>query len=465
MSGTSSPGDADQRPTEQTALVVLAANYRDLDMDGTGRLQDASPRIARSVLGISGCVVGCVVLPTCNRFEVYCEIRSAAYLEEACSEVLSSISRCTGLSLAGLRALFEVKHGAAVTEHLFTVGAGLDSLVLGEREITGQVRRALASAQVNGTVSGRLTRLFQAAARTARDIAARARLSVAGSSVASVALDLAADALAPVPLGAGPAVIIGSGIYAGTMVDLLKKRGCTEISVFSRSGRAEAFAAAREVAAVTAAQLPESIARAHLVIGCSGTGERISLSTVAARRHGRASALVAADLAPSRDFDPRIADLPGVQLLTLQSVRDSAPPSDMLEVQRARALVRHAAGRFEEQEAVREVDGAIIALRHHVEQILECEMDRVRKAHGCTGPAADTSASLRRVVRRLLHEPAVRARELAAAGRKQEYTAALEALFGITVEPAGHLEPGGSSGREHMSADLPDTCGKDVTTA
>ena len=420
---------------DSPVLMVLAAKYRDLDMDCAARLQAAAARVARHLVSRNGPVVGCVVLPTCNRFEIYCEVRTASLLAAACRDALDSISHCTDLPLRDVRSSFDPIYGPAVTEHLLAVGAGLESLVVGEREISGQVRRALAAAQAHGTATGRLVRLFQAAARTAKDLSARVSLGGAGSA-ASVALDLAAAALRPGTFAGKSAVVLGSGIYAGTVVRILRSRGCPDIAVFSRSGRAEAFAADKGVRAIPALELEAFLARADLLVGCSGTGTRLGLSDLAASRRRSGSTLVAVDLAPNHDLDPRIADLPGVDFITLESVRRAAPPADLFEVQRARALVRQAADRFEEREAIRAVDSAIVALRRHVEQILDSEMERVRSEQGCTGSAAETSAALRRVVRRLLHEPAVRARELAAAGRTEEYLAALDALFGISVEPS-----------------------------
>lgn len=425
---------------QESVLMVLAANYRDLDIDGAGKLHEVSLQIAQDLAALEGPIAGCVVLSTCNRFEIYCEVSSAAHLDQARMDALGSVGRRTDSALAAPHAMFDARHGPDVAEHLFAVGSGLDSLVVGEREVAGQLRRSLAAAQAAGTATGRLTRLFQAAARTARELAAQVRLGDAGSSAAAVALDLAWKALLPVPLAAGPALIIGSGIYASTVVGLLRKQGCPDISVYSRSGRAKEFAAARNVAAIGTDELPAALSSAQLLVGCSGTGSRLSLSTVAAARQDSSGTLVAADLAPTHDFDPRIAGLPGVELITLDSVRQAAPPANVLAVQRARALVRQAAADFAEQEAARILDPAIVALRRHVQHILETELARIRKAHGCTGPAEEAAAAMQRVANRLLHVPAVRARELAAAGRHEDYAAALEALFGITPDASGQKD-------------------------
>ncbi|WP_258935343.1 hypothetical protein [Nesterenkonia pannonica] len=144
---------------------------------------------------------------------------------------------------------FKVLVDDDAVSHLFEVGAGLDSAVIGEREIAGQVRRSLTEAQEAGTVSANLTKLFETATRTAKDVGARTALGARGRSIVSVALDIAgdirggSDAFYP---GAN-ALLIGTGAYAGTTLAQLAERGVQDISVFSGSGRAEAFLAERAV--------------------------------------------------------------------------------------------------------------------------------------------------------------------------------------------------------------------------
>jgi glutamyl-tRNA reductase len=222
------------------------------------------------------------------------------------------------------------------------------------------------------------------------------------------------------------------------VAELLRHRNCSEISVFSHSGRAEAFVASRGGRALSAQQLPAAVAGADLVIGCSGSGSRIGAAALARWRADGARPLAVIDLAPSHDFDPQVAELPGVDLITLESVHTAAPPADAEALRHARALVRRAARQFEEQDAVRAVDPAVVALREHLHQVLLSEMERVNRQHARGASAEDVNHALRHMIRRLLHTPTVRARELAALGRQDDYTAALDALFGLRVQ-AGSL--------------------------
>jgi glutamyl-tRNA reductase len=415
-------------------LLVLVAKYRDLDPESAAALHTASAGLAEHLLSGSSPVAASVVLSTCNRFEIYCEVPSLAGLEAARADVLDSVHLCSGLPTIRLSALFEELREATAVEHLFAVAAGLDSVVVGEREVAGQVRRALAAAQAAGTTSGRLGRLFQAASRTAKDVGAQTALSSASRSIASVALDLAAAGTGRAGIAGTSAVLFGTGAYAGCVAELLRNRKCSGISVFSHSGRAETFVAARGGNALSAQQLPAAVAGADLVIGCSGAGARVDAAALARWRADAPRPLTVIDLAPSHDFDPHVAELPGVDLITLESVHLAAPPADAEALRLGRALVRQAARHFEEQEAARAADTAVVALREHLHQVLRSEMERVSKQHARGASAEDVNRALRHMIRRVLHTPTVRARELAALGRQDDYAAALETLFGLGVE-------------------------------
>ncbi|XJN61370.1 glutamyl-tRNA reductase [Arthrobacter sp. UC242_113] len=413
-------------------------------------------------------VAGAVVLATCNRFEVYCDVAPAADPDVIRKRVLRVISTCSGVSPYELDRALDCLTGTAMTEHLFSVGAGLDSAVVGEREIAGQLRRSLASAQEDGTASGALVRLFQAASRAAREVGSLTALGGAGRSMVSVALDLAQSKLgapskgAPSKLGCQDlsglsVVVIGTGAYAGSTLALLAARACSAVSVFSWSGRAEAFASARGATGLTAEDLPAAVSRADVVIGCSGRGPRLSSADFRSFRQGAAAPLVVVDLALSRDFEPEVGELPGLDLITLEHVRLASPREQTDVVRQAGELVRQAAVRFEEDRQSRLLDPAIVALRGHMHSVLADEVARVKNQHGCTATAEAVEFALRRVVRQLLHVPTSRGRELAAAGRQDEYTAALETLFGLDVT-AGLEAPAAANGAYPTAETSPQGC-------
>ncbi|WP_347107932.1 glutamyl-tRNA reductase [Paenarthrobacter sp. S56] len=415
-------------------LFSLVATHADIDLETVAQLSNGSSGLASAALTGSPVVSGAVVLATCNRYEIYGETANGADVEAARSALVSQISELSGLNEQLVSKSFSTHAGPDVTRHLFAVSAGLDSAVVGEREIAGQVRRALITAQQEGTASSGLVRLFQAASKTAKDVGAQTALGSRGLSIVSVALDLATDLSDNDDWSTKKVVVFGTGAYAGATMSLLRERGCTDVSVYSSSGRAEGFVATRGGTALDADSLPAAVAAADVMIGCSGSDTRVEAADLRKVRAGSGKPLIAIDLALTHDFDPAVGELDGVELLTLESVRLAAPQEQAESLSQASAIVSDAATAFESEREARSVDSAIVALRRHTMNVLDSEMEKVRARHGCTAAAEEVEFALRRMVKQLLHIPTVRARELAAKGQQEDYVAALEALYGIEVE-------------------------------
>jgi glutamyl-tRNA reductase len=429
-------------------FLSLVASHSDIDLETVARLSAGASGVASAVLDGTTPVKGAVVLSTCNRYEVYCEAPADADVDAARAAVIARISEASGLEAHQVSAALETKTGDDAVGHLFAVGAGLDSAVIGEREIAGQVRRALIEAQDEGTASGPLVRLFQTASRTAKEVGTRTALGGRGLSIVSVALDLSEDLSASASWRERNVVVFGTGAYAGATMALLKERGAANISVYSASGRADAFVATRGGTAVGDAELRDALDAADVLIGCSGGGARISAQDL--RSLGRQDRpLVAIDLALTHDFDPEVQEVDGVELITLESVRMAAPGEQAASLAEARRIVEAAAADFAGEQRQRTADAAIVALRRHTQRVLETEVEKVRTQHGCTAAAAEVEFAMRRMMRQLLHVPSVRARELAAEGRQEEVEAALATLFGLDVgAAAGSSAHGGKAARQ-----------------
>lgn len=436
LTGARSEGLAAGQTVPGGQLFALVASHRATGLDFLARLGSGPRRITSGDVAGSPAVSGAVVLSTCNRFEVYFEVAAGSEPAAARDSVVSIITGCSGIPEGELNGSLDCLSGHEVTEHLFSVGAGLDSAVVGEREIAGQLRRALTAAQETGTAGGGLVRLFQAASRAAREVGSMTKLGDAGRSMVSVALDLAAARLGRGTTAGLSVVVIGTGAYAGSTLALLAAGHCTNVSVFSWSGRAGAFAEARGAAALSQAELPAAIRSADVVVGCSGRGSRLGTGEFRRWRQGAQGRLVVVDLALSRDFEPETGNIPGIELITLEDVRRASPREHSAVVQEATVLVRRASLRFEEEQQARRIDSAIVALRGHMQRVLAGELERIRNQHACPATAEAVEFAVRRVVRQLMHVPTARARELAASGRHADYTAALEALYGLTIGPA-----------------------------
>ena len=270
-----------------------------------------------------------------------------------------------------------------------------------------------------------------------------------GLSIVSVALGLATDLSEDTDWSGKSVVVFGTGAYAGATMALLKDRGCTDLSVYSSSDRAESFAASRGGRPLTRKSLPGALAAADVVIGCSGSDSQVSAEDVRRVRAESGKPLIIIDLALTHDFDPAVREIEGVELITLESVRLAAPAEQAESLKQASTIVAEAAKNFSKQQLSREMDSAIIALRRHTLNVLESELEKVRAQHGCSGAAEEVEFAMRRMVKQLLHVPTVRARELAASGQQEDYIRGLEALYGITVErpearPSSPVAPAGA---------------------
>ena len=437
---------------EIVVLFSLVASHTNIDLETVARLSSGAAALSAEVVQGDNAVAGLVTLATCNRYELYVHARSAEDVEAARNSVIESVSRHSGLSEPQVSQALSTLAADAVPRHLFAVSTGLESAVVGEREIAGQVRRALSEAQEQGVTTPSLVRLFQAAAKTAKDVGAQTALGRRGMSIVSVALDLASAFHAPpgtsLPAGAVPAgstdakplagtsaVLFGTGAYAGAAMAQLVQRGCTDISVYSSSGRAGIFTESRGGTALTEQTLPAALAGASLLVGCSGSDHQVTMADLARLRRDNASQLTVIDLALSHDFSPDVAELPGVELLTLETVRQAAPAEQEETLSQASALVAEATLTFEQSQNSRSLDHAIVALRRHTMAVLDDELAKVRRQHGCTAATAEVEFAMRRMVKQLLHLPTVRAKELAAAGDADSYLAALDALYGLKISP------------------------------
>ena len=422
--------------------MVLGASHHDLELTqlerlsaGTGVLNAALSDL-RSLPGAA--ISGAVALATCNRLEIYLD---AERFHDAIDAVTDRIAELAGMEPPAVANLLKVRVGAPVAAHLFTVAAGLDSMVVGEAEISGQVSRALTAAHAAGITTPVLNSLFQSAARTAKQVTTGTGLGSAGRSVASVAIDLAVDAL---PGGAsdGPlstrlasttCLIIGTGAYARVVAAALKSRGFTRLQVFSPSGRADSFAATHSAEVVPAAQFADAIGKADLVVACSGTtGGVLDVSTVTAALVGRAQLLPVVDLALRPDVSAGVRALPGIRVIDLHTVADGAAPEHREAIAAAQDVVIAAVAKFEDDQAVRTLDPAVIALRRHVSVAVEKEMSRLRTKYD-SEVAAEVERAMHRVTQSLLHTPTLRARELARTGDGAGYLQALHTLFGIEL--------------------------------
>ncbi len=411
-------------------LICLTASHRNASFDLLERLSIGAPTAASRLVTDSGVLDGAVVLATCNRFEAYLDI-AGDDRDSAVSATVDAVATASDLVPAEVLESVNVLGGGDVVQHLFAVSSGLESVVVGETEISGQVRRALEDARANGTTTSDLERLFQEAAHTSRGVKTRTRIGAAGRSLVRLGLELASSRITD--WARTRVLLVGTGSYAATTIAALRDRGAADIQVFSPSGRAPWFAAKHDLVAAT--DLREAIRASDVLITCTST--EVPVVEPADLDDGRRRIVI--DLGLPRNVDPDVAHVDGVELLDLETISIHAPIAELNAESEARQMVDDAVSRFRAQALEQSTTPALVAFRKHVFDILDDEIDRAKRREGDTEAAEQTERALRHLVGVLLHRPSVRARELGRAGRGEEFVGALDALFGVRPEPEAEL--------------------------
>lgn len=370
---------------------------------------------------------GAVLLSTCNRVELYLDAEDAERAVARAAELFASPS----FGVAALPARLRKRAGDDVARHLFAVTSGLESMVVGEAEIAGQVRAAIAEARRDGTVTASLDRLFGTASRVSRQVATTTGLGAAGRSVVSVALDLVERDHGS--LAGRTVCLIGTGAFARISHTALRSRGVGEMLLYSLSGRAAHFAETHRGTVIGQSDLAAALAGADLVVSCSGAPHPVIdrsalVQALAGRDVSRTLPIV--DLALTHDVEHEARELSGVHVIDLADVSEHAPPVHAYAVREAHRVVEEAVSGFVRVEAGRLADPAIVALREHVRRAMSDELERAERRHAAHTLIAVTGA-LDRFANGVLHAPSVRIRELVAQGRGGEAMAALELLFGV----------------------------------
>lgn len=400
-------------------IHVLSADHRYAPLDDIARLSgaaDLGPTLMRSMPHARGIMV----LRTCNRVTIYVDAPASANphtLKDTVERELATAAR-TPREDVHLRHLW----GRDGLVDLFSTAAGLESMVIGEREIAGQMRRAARAAWEDGTLSCDLGRAAERASATSRRVATETGLAGAGRSVVAVGLDMAAAHLGP--WADASVLIVGTGAYAGATVSALNALGASDVSVYSTSGRAREFAQGRGIGWVSAADLPSALECADLVVTCRGLGSPVLTRDMAAA----SGPTVVLDLALMRDTESSVASLPNITLIDLPTIQASVPAADTDALTRARTIIDEEVSSFERGLGARSMDPVVRHLRSRVFRIVEEEIDRLGEA-----PLSpdDAARALRHLAARLIHNPTVMARRAGEESQQERYLEALGVVLGI----------------------------------
>ena len=374
-----------------------------------------------------------MIISTCNRLEVYTVTNA---FHSGVEDVMRVLGEVSGVDVAELRRYLYVRYSDAAAEHIFTVASGLDSMVVGEQQIIGQVRTAYVDAAERGTVGPNLHSLAQAALHTGKRVHSETGIDYSGASMVTVALEQAMELMRVDDLRGKTALVLGAGAMSSLAATHLGKNGIDSLVLANRTrDRAERLAEHSREAGVPAEVVDFSdrasvLSRVDLVVSATASDEfTITPSDIP-------GPLVLADLSLPRDVDDAVTEIEGVRLVNIESLHETMRGSDTEDsraLRRAEDIVAEEVTTFGSQQRVREVAPAVTRLRRNAAEISGQELQRLRTRMPDMSDAdfEQVSRVVKRVVDKLLHAPTVKIKELAAAAETVSVEEAVTELFGL----------------------------------
>jgi glutamyl-tRNA reductase len=425
------------------SLLVVGLSHRSAPMSLLERVSlrdDAAGKLLDDVVAAPA-IHEAMLLATCNRVELYAAVEKFHPGVAAVSELLA---RHAGVPFDELSPFVYVHYEDRAVQHLFAVAASLDSMLVGEHQILGQVRAAFKTAQERGGAGGTLHDAVEHALHAAKRVHAETGIDAAGATLIDAGLRVGM----PGGVAGRRALIVGAGAMASVAAATLASSGAADIVVASRTLQSARVLAARvEGRAVAIGELETMLADRDVVVSCTGAdGIVLSQEAVARAVASRADRpLFIFDVALPRDVDPEAAAIEGVTLLDLEQLRpvlENATAVD--DVREARRIVDEELANYVAARQASGVAPTVVALRDKAAQVVNAELHRLdRRLPQLDGLARDeVAATVRRVVDKLLHAPTVRVQELAGLAGPQSYPEALRRLFDLDpATPAAIVAP------------------------
>lgn len=418
--------------------------------ENTSGLQHHSHNSAQRMLS------ECCIISTCNRFEMYAVMPDTSGLtsEQGWETLLQFIARLQDLSVEELRPHLYLHADHSAVRHLMQVAAGIDSLVLGEPQILGQVNRAYKEATLTDTAGPLLSHLFMAAIGAGKRARNETSISRHTTSISHAAANLAHQTLGD--LSRLRVLVVGAGEMARLAGEAITMHGAQYVTVINRTySSAERLAANIDGEAVVWTHLHEQLTRVDLVLSATGAPHTVihreEVAAAMAERNGRPLAFF--DVALPRDVEAAVAELPGVRCYSvddLQAVVDENMAQRRAEIPAVEAVIAEEAAYFHEWLLERSVVPVLVAMREEARSVAAAEVaESMRRVHRV---APDESEALERVLERmahrlvnkLLHQPTVRLKEHAAEGDGYFYAHAVRDLLALDPQrllPAPTAEP------------------------
>ena len=425
-------------------LLVLGLSHKTAPVEQREKaaLSEGERRALLRSLIAGGEVTEAIALSTCNRTEVYVATADPGRAEDAVAAAIVAHSRMSSDELSCARYVLREDRAAA---QLFRVASSLDSMVVGESEIQGQVRAAWELGVEEGASGPLLNQLFRQALEVGKSVRTQTHIGAGSASVPAVALDLAEDVLADLP--GRQVLVIGAGRMAEATAIALLGHGVREVVVANRTvGTARELAQRVGGRGVGFDQLAEELSAADIVISSTDAPHAIlrehDLAPVMAERADRPMVIV--DISVPRDVDAAVAGLPGVALFDiddLERVVEANLNGRRLEAERGEGFVIGAVQGFSSWRRGLSATPAITSLRARAEEIRLAELDRLDGSWEDLSEAdrARVEALTKGIVNKLLHEPTVRVRAAAEDGDGEalRHLESLRHLFGLEA-PSGN---------------------------
>lgn len=433
----------------ETALLMVGISHRRAAVDLRERVavpKAELPDALRALHALPG-IRECIIVSTCNRTELYAVVDSSASVPVGETTLRQYLAERAGLPLRDLDSLLYSLAELHVAEHLFRVASGLDSLVVGEVEILGQVKEALRAAEAVRTGGKWLYTLFRRALEAGKRARSETGISTGAASVSWAAVELARERVPD--LAQAQVLVLGAGATAEAVARALAAHGVEGTMVANRTAeRAEKLARQVHGVAVPFAQLLSFLAIADVVI-CSTDAPHPILTVEAIRstlaaRQGRRLCLI--DVAVPRDVEPAVGVLAGVELFDMDTLAERASLGlrrREAEVAKVDQIVVGEVARFAAWQSSLRVTSTIATLQQRAEVLRQEELRRVSARLSSLGPEAREAidAATRAIINKMLHHPISVLRETAIQGTDAGYVQAIEDLFDLGAAAGSRATP------------------------
>ncbi|WP_019354099.1 glutamyl-tRNA reductase [Streptomyces sp. AA1529] len=380
------------------------------------------------------------VLATCNRIELYADVDR---FHAGVAELSTLLAQHSGVDLEELTPYLYVHYEDRAVHHLFSVACGLDSMVVGEGQILGQIKDALAVAQEQHTAGRLLNDLFQQALRVGKRAHSETGIDKAGQSLVTFGLQQsAAGRDVETWLRGRRALVIGAGSMSSLAAVTLARAGVGELVIVNRTlERAERLAESLDARALPMDAVAGELAAADVVVSCTGAAGLVlgaeEVGRAVRAREPRADGgpvLSVLDLAMPRDVEAAVHRVEGVRLVDIESLADAEANAPMAgDVEAVRGIVAEEVAAFGAAQRAATITPTVVALRTMAADVVAGEMARLEgRLHGMDDKQrAEITQTVRRVVDKLLHAPTVRVKQLAGEPGGAGYADALRELFDL----------------------------------